>query len=147
MWTAAAEQRRSGRSPALGSRSEPVLRPEFVHTPARLLQAMRAMQLGAGGLSLRELEARATSHGVPLPPHSTVGAVLRGERMPSRMLLVHFVEACGVSRAPTGVCRCPGGRAGAGRRRMVGCGLPAVAVAFAAEGTVGLQPNDLPHRR
>ncbi|MEU5646612.1 helix-turn-helix domain-containing protein [Streptomyces milbemycinicus] len=60
------------------------------------------MQLEAGGLSLRELEARATSHGVTLLPHSTVGAVLRGERMPSRMLLIHFVEACGVSRAPTG---------------------------------------------
>ncbi|MFD8384995.1 helix-turn-helix transcriptional regulator [Streptomyces sp. NPDC059679] len=101
MWTAAAEQRRSSRSPALGSRSEPVLRPEFIHTPAQLLQAMRAIQLEAGGLSLRELEARATSHGVTLLPHSTVGAVLRGERMPSKKLLVHFVEACGVSRAPT----------------------------------------------
>ncbi|MEU5032329.1 helix-turn-helix domain-containing protein [Streptomyces milbemycinicus] len=102
MWTAAAEQRRFSRSPAPGSRSEPVLRPEFIHTPAQLLQAMRAMQLEAGGLSLRELEARATSHGVTLLPHSTVGTVLRGERMPSRMLLIHFVQACGVSRAPTG---------------------------------------------
>ncbi|WP_262705795.1 MULTISPECIES: helix-turn-helix transcriptional regulator [Streptomyces] len=102
MWAAAAEQRRSLRSSVPGNRSEPALRPEFIRNPAQLLQAMRAMQIEAGGLSLRELEDRATSHGVTLLPHSTVGAVLRGERMPSRMLLIHFVEACGVSRAPAG---------------------------------------------
>lgn len=120
MWAAAAEQRRSARSAAPGTRGEPVLRPEFIHNPAQLLQAMRAMQIEAGGLSLRELEARATSQGVTLLPHSTVGAVLRGERMPAKRTLVHFVQACGVSRAPTGAWEDAWDRADAYRQWATG---------------------------
>ncbi|MCG0284084.1 helix-turn-helix transcriptional regulator [Streptomyces sp. PSAA01] len=120
MWAAATEQRRSLRSASPGIRGEPVLRPEFIHTPAQLLQSMRAMQLEAGGLSLRELEDRAISHGVTLLPHSTVGAVLRGERMPAKRLLIHFVEACGVSRAPTGAWEDAWDRADAYRQWATG---------------------------
>ncbi|MEU4893373.1 helix-turn-helix transcriptional regulator [Streptomyces sp. NPDC044780] len=120
MWTAAAEQHRSVHSAAPSSGREPVLGPEFIHTPAQLLQAMRAMRLEAGGPSLRELEDRATSYGVTLLPHSTVGAVLRGERMPSKTLLLHFVAACGVSRAPSGVWEDAWDRAAAYRRWATG---------------------------
>ncbi|MEU1906242.1 helix-turn-helix domain-containing protein [Streptomyces hygroscopicus] len=115
-WTAAAERRREVPAGPGGRREEPVLGPEFIHTPAQLLQAMRAMRLDAGGPSLRELEDRARFHGVTLLPHSTVGAVLRGERMPSKTLLLHFVAACGVSRAPIGVWEDAWDRADAYRR-------------------------------
>ncbi|MBL1110910.1 helix-turn-helix domain-containing protein [Streptomyces sp. 110] len=142
MWAAAAEQRRSLRSAVPSDRGEPVLRPEFIHNPAQLLQSMRAMQLEAGGLSLRELEDRATSHGVTLLPHSTVGAVLRGERMPSRMLLIHFVQACGVSRAPTGAWEDAWARADAYRRWATGSNSRS-----AHRGAPGAQHDDHQHVR
>lgn len=100
LWNAAEELRTSRRSGAANVSTTPTLQPWFIRTPAELLQAMISMRLQAGNPSLGTLERRATVGGVTLLPHSSLSAVLRGERMPSRGFLVHFVQACGVASEP-----------------------------------------------
>jgi hypothetical protein len=70
----------------------PVRAPEFIRDPLELLDAMREMRFRHGNRSLRALAEEA---GVGRLPRSSLGVVLAGQRMPSKRLLLVFVEVCG----------------------------------------------------
>ncbi|CAL9624798.1 hypothetical protein SUDANB121_05931 (plasmid) [Nocardiopsis dassonvillei] len=70
--------------------------PDLIAQPLQLIDAMNALRLRAGDPTLRALEQWATvsdQHGqVSHLPRSTLGAVLRGSRMPSKELFMTFVH-------------------------------------------------------
>ncbi|MER5513052.1 helix-turn-helix transcriptional regulator [Streptomyces sp. NPDC002766] len=117
----------------------PALDPMFVTNPGELRAALLALHRRAGCPSLRDLERRATVHGVTVLPHSTLGAVLRGERMPSEHLLAYFIAACGVPTAPPHVWEQARLRARAYRRENRRARLQTNLVGVARTGVV-------PHR-
>ncbi|MGW7052925.1 hypothetical protein [Streptomyces sp. NPDC054887] len=90
LWKRAETAAAAPGSPA--ARRRPVLAPEFIGEPIELLDAMRAMRFSRGNKTLRELDQAA---GLGLLPRSTLGAVLSGKRMPSKNLLMVFVQVCG----------------------------------------------------
>ncbi|MBQ0888767.1 helix-turn-helix domain-containing protein [Streptomyces sp. RM72] len=73
----------------------PVLPPQYICEPVELLDAMRALRFAHGNKTLRQLEATATENGVSFLPRSSLGAVLSGQRRPSKTLLLAFVRVCG----------------------------------------------------
>ncbi|OSP39350.1 hypothetical protein B7767_32070 [Streptomyces sp. 13-12-16] len=72
-----------------------MLPPQYICEPLELLDAMRALRFAHGNKTLRELEAAATENGVSFLPRSSLGAVLGGQRRPSKTLLLTFVRVCG----------------------------------------------------
>ncbi|NBM15344.1 helix-turn-helix transcriptional regulator [Streptomyces sp. GC420] len=74
------------------ARRHPALPPQYIREPIELLDAMREMRFTHGNKSLRALSEEA---GVGVMPRSTLSAVLSGRRMPSKNLLMAFVEVCG----------------------------------------------------
>ncbi|OKJ52727.1 helix-turn-helix domain-containing protein [Streptomyces sp. CB02261] len=74
--------------------------PKVIETEGQLRRAMVQLRARDGQPSLAELQKRAglTPDGRPRLPKSSLGAVLRGDAVPTRHHIIAFAEAMGLSR-------------------------------------------------
>ncbi|MEW2558545.1 hypothetical protein [Streptomyces griseorubiginosus] len=70
------------------------MRPESINHHHELLKEMRRIRIQAGNPSLDQLRSRARKAGQKLPK-STLGAMLKGQRLPGSKAFKAFLAACG----------------------------------------------------
>jgi hypothetical protein len=72
--------------------------PGTARTTQEFARDLRRLRAAAGEPSLRELDRRARRRNRRLP-RSTVADALKGQHLPRRALMLHFIQACGVDPA------------------------------------------------